>query len=71
MTNSHRIFGYPDFLRIEHDGQIFSEDELHEAIWLVNMEIRGAYLTKRERAEAKREIAQYETLLAALRGAGV
>ncbi len=55
--------------RIEYRGQTYTEDELHEAIWLHNMELRAG-LPRRERIEAKREIAELEELLAALRGAG-
>ena len=70
MTASYRILGNSLFPRIECEGQIFSEDELHETIWLTNMELRSSYMSKRERAAAKREISHYSALLAALRSAG-
>jgi hypothetical protein len=52
--------------RIEHRGRFYAEDELREAIWLVNMELSSG-LPKRERIEAQRQIAHYEALLGALR----
>jgi hypothetical protein len=70
MTASYRIFSNSHFPRIECEGQIFTEDELHETIWLMNMELRSCYMSKRERAAAKREISHHSTLLAALRSAG-
>ena len=69
MTISYRISNNSGEPRIEFDGQVFAEDELYEALWLVNIELRGG-LSRRERADAKREIAQYEELLSALRSAG-
>ena len=50
-------------------GHALTEDELCEAIWLVNRELQAG-LPKRERVEAKRQIAQYEAMLSALRSAG-
>jgi hypothetical protein len=70
MTASYRIFSNSHFPRIECEGQNFTEDELHETIWLINMELRSTRLSKREQAAAKRQIAQYGELLAALRSAG-
>jgi hypothetical protein len=69
MTIAYRIHNNSDFLRIECCGQTYSEDELHEAIWLHNIELRGG-LPRREQIEAKQEIAQLEELLAVLRSAG-
>ena len=71
MTISYRIIQVAEFNRIESHGQTYTEEELHEEIWLVNMEIRGCYLSKREQIEAKRQIRQYNELLTALRGAGL
>jgi len=69
MTISHRIFQNTGDNRIECNGQIYAEDELHEAIWLVNRELRAG-LPKRERIEAHHQITQYEAMLDALRRAG-
>jgi hypothetical protein len=70
MTTSYRILRNNGVLRIECSGQIFAEDELREAIWLVSMELRYGGLPRRERIAAKREIAEYGAHLAALRSAG-
>ena len=70
MTISYRILPSFPFNRIECGGQIYNEDALHEEIWLVNRELRGASLSKREQIEAQRQIAQYEAMLDALRSAG-
>ena len=70
MTVSYRIRRNTGVLRIEYDGEIFAEDELHEAIWLVNRELRSLGLSRREQIEAKRQITQYGELLAALRSVG-
>ena len=69
MTISYRILQRAGEPRIEFEGYAYAADELHEAIWLHNIEIRGG-LPKREVRESKRQIAQFETLLSALRGAG-
>jgi hypothetical protein len=61
MTSAYRT--------IQFEGQVYSEDTLHEEIWQLNREIRCG-LSKRERIDAKRQIAQYEELLTALRSAG-
>ncbi|MGO9545739.1 MAG: hypothetical protein ACLPPF_13220 [Rhodomicrobium sp.] len=66
MTNSYQIQQIVSDSRISYAGQSYAEDELREAIWLVTIELRNG-LPKRERIEAKRQIAQFETLLAALR----
>ncbi len=66
MTNSFQIQQIAGDIRIGYLGQSYAEDELREALWLVNMELRAG-LPKRERIEAKRQIAQFETLLGALR----
>ena len=65
MTKAYRIQNN----RIEFSGQSFAEDELHEAIWLVNIELRAG-LPKGEQIEARQRIKQYEAMLSALRGAG-
>ncbi len=69
MTAAYRILNNSAELRIETGGRIFAEDELREALWLVNIELRAG-LPRREQIEAKRQIAQYEELLSALRSAG-
>jgi len=55
--------------RIEENGESYAADELYEAIWLVNIELRNG-LPKQERITAKRQIARYEALLDALRKEG-
>ena len=52
-------------IRVEYRGQFYAEDELRESIWLVNMELRNG-LPRRERIEARQEIAEMETALRAL-----
>lgn len=69
MTISYRILQTAGDARIEFEGYAYAEDELHEAIWLHNIELRGG-LNKRERKESLQRIAQYEELLSALRSAG-
>ena len=68
MTNSYQIQHNAGDNRIEYLGQIYAEDELNEAIWLNNIELRAG-LPKRERIEAKHQIAQFQTLLDALQEA--
>jgi len=68
MTNSYQIQHNADDIRIEYLGQIYAEDELNEAIWLANIELRNG-LPRRERIEAKHQIAQFQTLLDALQEA--
>lgn len=51
--------------RVEYRGRLSAEDELRESIWLVNMELRNG-LPRRERIEAKRQIAEMEAALEAL-----
>ena len=48
-----------------HDVIAEVQDELRESIWLVNMELRNG-LPRRERIEAKRQIAEMEAALKAL-----
>jgi hypothetical protein len=69
MTAAHRILNNSGERRIDCGGAIFAADELHEALWLVSMELRAG-LPRRERIEARRQIARYEALLSALRSAG-
>ena len=61
---SIRIISTHD-IRVEYRGQFHAEDELRESIWLVNMELRSG-LPRRERIEARQEIAEMETALKAL-----
>lgn len=51
--------------RVEYRGHFYAEDELRESIWLVNMELRNG-LPRRERIEAKRQVAEMEAALEAL-----
>jgi hypothetical protein len=69
MTTAYRVLNNSGEPRIEFNGQIFAEDELSEALWLVNIELRSG-LPKCERIEAKRQVAQYEELLSVLRSTG-
>ena len=69
MTISYRILQTAGDNRIEFRGQTYAADELHEAIWLVNMELRNG-LPKRERIEAQHQITRYEAMLNALRSEG-
>ncbi len=69
MTNSYQIQQIAGDIRIDYLGQSYAEDQLIEEIWLVNIELRSG-LPKRERIEAKRQIAQFERLLDGLREAG-
>ena len=76
MTTTIRYAREFEALRIKHTGPgienegkaRLTEDELGEEIWLINMELRGAKLTKRERIEARRQIAEYNELLSNIRG---
>ncbi len=52
-------------IHVEYRGHLYAEDELRESIWLVNMELRNG-LPRRERIEAKRQIAEMEAALKAL-----
>lgn len=70
MTSTSRILQTSCENRIAFGGRIFNEDQLCEDIWLLNIELRGCYLSRREKRETKRLIAQYEALLGALRSAG-
>jgi hypothetical protein len=69
MTIQHQIQRIEDLNRIEHGGRFYAEDELCEALWLVNIELRAG-LPKRERMNANRQVAQFEELLSTLRSAG-
>ena len=69
MFTAYRILQTGGDNRIEFGGQIYAQDELHEAIWLVNMELRNG-LPTRERIEAQHQITRYEAMLEALRSAG-
>jgi hypothetical protein len=70
MTISYRIINANHDPRIECRRQIYGLEDLCEAIWLINMELRGAYLSKRERTEAHHQVTQYQAMLDALRSAG-
>ena len=69
MTISYHIINANHDPRIECRGQIYGLEDLCEAIWLINREIRAG-LPKRERIEAHHQIAQYEAMLDAMRRAG-
>ena len=69
MTISYRIIiNSNDFTTIECGGLVYGEEDLCDAIWLVQKELRGG-LPKDEQIEAKRQIAHFQTLLDALRAA--
>jgi hypothetical protein len=70
MTIAQRILKTGGENRIEFGGRLYAEDELHEAIWLLNRELRYG-LPKSERIEAQGQITQYQELLKALRSAGL
>ncbi len=70
MTITYRILSNFWEPRIEFDGQICGQDELCETIWLLTIELRGAYLPKRERNKTRKRIKQYEELLSTLRSVG-
>ena len=69
MTITYRILNNSGELRIEIGGRICAEDELHEAIWLVNIELPG-WPAKAGAERSQARIKQYEELLSALRSAG-
>jgi hypothetical protein len=48
--------------RIKYRGCLYAEDEMHENIWLANIELRAG-LPKRKRIEAQRQIAEMELCL--------
>src|SRR5271157_2709772 len=55
MTISYRLLQTAGYTRIERGGQIYSEDQLHEDIWLLNMETRQAlYKEQKQDREALR-----------------
>ncbi|MGA9764532.1 MAG: hypothetical protein WA384_12215 [Rhodomicrobium sp.] len=71
MTISYRIFETDSgYTLIESGGRTYAEEDLCDSIWLISKELRGAYLPKRERNEARKWIKQYEELLSALRSVG-
>jgi hypothetical protein len=55
--------------RITEGDETFAADELHEALWLVQIELRNG-LPKRERELAQCQIVRFQALLDALRSAG-
>jgi hypothetical protein len=69
MTISYRILNMNGNAVAECGGQIYGLEDLCDAIWLTNKEIRGG-LPKRERVQAQNQIAHYEAMLDALRRAG-
>lgn len=69
MTIAYRVLNSSIENRIEFGGQIFGADQLCESMALINLELRRG-LPRSEQIEAQHQIAQYEALLAALRGAG-
>lgn len=71
MTISYRIIETgTGYTLIESGNRAYALEDLCDSIWLINKELRGAFLSRRERKEARRQIARYETLLSALRSAG-
>ena len=53
---STQIISTNDIIRVEFCGQSYAADELREAIWLTNIELRNG-LPTRERREAQQQIA--------------
>ncbi|WP_417813022.1 hypothetical protein [Thalassospira alkalitolerans] len=51
--------------RIAYQGHFYSEDELREAIWLVQIELRNG-LPEDEKREAERQISELISLLKSL-----
>ena len=70
MTISYRILNSYAYPVIEFGGQVYGEEDLCDTIWLVQKELRHG-LPRKERIEAQRQIAQYQTLLDALRAGAV
>ncbi|OHV80372.1 hypothetical protein [Ensifer sp. LCM 4579] len=62
---STQIISTNDIIRVEFCGQFYAEDELREAIWLTNIELRNG-LPKRERVAAQQQIAGMTIALEAL-----
>ncbi|PJR10241.1 hypothetical protein [Sinorhizobium meliloti] len=62
---STQIISTNDIIRVEFCGHLYAADELREAIWLTNIELRNG-LPKRERLEAQQQIAGMELALQAL-----
>lgn len=56
-------------IRVEYRGYCYTEGELRESLWLVNIELRNG-LPKRERIAAERQISTMEACLEALLRAG-
>ncbi|MET4735723.1 hypothetical protein ABIE64_004469 [Thalassospira sp. MBR-102] len=52
--------------RIAYKGHFYSEDELREAIWLVQIELRNG-LPEDEKREAEQQITELHALLKSLR----
>jgi hypothetical protein len=69
MTISYRILNSYAYPVIEFGGQVYGEEDLCDTIWLVQKELRHG-LPRKERIEAQRQIAEYQTLLDALRAGG-
>ncbi|MFA1677200.1 hypothetical protein ACDY97_31990 [Rhizobium mongolense] len=62
---SIQITSANDIIRVEFRGHFYAHDELREAIWLSNIELRNG-LPKDERIEAQQQIAEMEIALEAL-----
>ncbi|MER9580967.1 hypothetical protein [Mesorhizobium sp. M0276] len=62
---SIQINSADDIIRVEFRGHFYAEDELREAIWLINIELRNG-LPKNERVEAQKQTAEMELALEAL-----
>ena len=52
--------------RIVYQGHFYSEDELREALWLVQIELRNG-LPEDEKREAEQQVFELTSLLKALR----
>ena len=69
MTISYRILHSYAYPVIECGGQIYGEEDLCDAIWLVQKELRHG-LPKKEQIVARCQIAQFQAMLEALRAGG-
>jgi hypothetical protein len=69
MTISYRILNSYAYPVIEFGGQVYGEEDLCDAIWLVQKELRHG-LPKDEQIVAQRQITDFQAMLDALRAGG-
>ena len=69
MTAAHRILNNSGERRIECGGEVFAEDDLCEALWLVNIELRRRLAKARtDRCQAPDRAVRSASLRSAERG---